>query len=368
MVRIIGQVRTTLSQILWIQGRAHLCSLMALAPAEVGLVSANNASSNAYLRFEISASRLAGMTRIPRLLLPALLIALCALPSFAQDWAKPMLDKSNRHHEYVQVMNGSRSITTFVAYPEVKQKAPVIVLIHEIFGESDWFKLQADELAAKGYIVVAPDLLSGMGPGTGGTDAVQGQGGRDAVTKAVTGLPADQVMSDLDAVTDYGKKLPSANGKLFVAGFCWGGSKTFSFATHRPDLTAAFVFYGTPPPAAEMAKINAPVYGFYGENDNRVGATIPQAVTDMKAAGKFYEPVTYKGAGHGFMRGGQDPAGTPADKQAFEDGFARMLKELKANAITKKKMAMMTRSRTQKILAQKIAPAMDCAETHAGSM
>ncbi len=276
-----------------------------------------------------------------------------------------MLDKSSRHHEYVPVTNGARTITTYVAYPEVKGKAPVIVLIHEIFGESDWFKLQADELAAKGYIVVAPDLLSGVGPNGGGTDALSAQGGRDAVTKAVMGLPADQVMSDLDAVADYGKKLPSASGKLFVAGFCWGGGKSFAFATHRADLSAAFVFYGPPPTTADMAKINAPIYGFYGENDARIGATIPQTVIDMKAAGKFYEPVTYTGAGHGFMRGGQDPAGTPADKKAFEDGFARMLKELKANT-TAKKMATATRPRHPG--ARKAAPAMDCSEMHAGLM
>ncbi len=280
----------------------------------------------------------------------------------AQDWAKAMLEKSNRHHEYVPVMSGSRTITTYVAYPEVKDKAPVIVLIHEIFGESDWFKLQADELAAKGYIVVAPDLLSGVGPRTGGTDALSAQGGKDAVTHAVMTLPPDQVMSDLDAVADYGKKLPSASGKLFVAGFCWGGGKAFSFATHRSDLSASFVFYGTPPPAADMAKINVPIYGFYGENDARIGATIPQTLTDMKAAGKIYEPVTYKGAGHGFMRGGQDPAGTPADKQAFTEGFARMLKELKAD--TKgKKMAMASAPRARAVKVSAAKP-VDCSEMH----
>ena len=305
------------------------------------------------------------MTRFARVLLPAFVLALCVLPCSAQDWAKAMLDKSNRHHEYVPVMSGGRTITTYVAYPEVKDKAPVIVLIHEIFGESDWFKLQADELAAKGYIVVAPDLLSGVGPGEGGTDALSAQGGRDAVTKAVMGLPPAQVMSDLDAVADYGKKLPSASGKLFVAGFCWGGGKSFAFATHRTDLSAAFVFYGPPPPAGDMAKINVPIYGFYGENDARIGATVPGTVTDMKAAGKFYEPVTYTGAGHGFMRGGQDPAGTPADKKAFEEGFARMLKELKANT-TAKKMAM--GSRPKHGLTRKGAPAVDCSEMHSGSM
>ena len=142
-------------------------------------------------------------------------------------------------------------------------------------------------------------------------------------------------MSDLDAVADYGKSLPSANGKLFVGGFCWGGGKSFAFATHRADLSAAFVFYGPPPPAADMAKINAPVYGFYAGNDARIGATVPQTVTDMKAAGKFYEPVTYADAGHGFMRAGQAPEAKPGDKKAFDEGFARLLKQLKANKTVK---------------------------------
>ncbi len=270
-------------------------------------------------------------------------VAGLTVPAGAQDWAKAALDKSSRHHDYVDITHDGRKVNTFIVYPEVREKAPVVVLIHEIFGLSDWFKLQADELAAKGFIVVAPDLLSGVGPNGGGTDALFATTGTtDPVTKAVMALPADQVTADLNAVADYGKKLPSANGKLAVAGFCWGGGKSFAFAAVRPDLSAALVFYGTPPPAAAMAAIHAPVYGFYGEMDARVDATIPQAVTDMKAAGKFYEPVTYKGAGHGFMRAGQAPApgadATPqqmemyaANKAAWEAGFARMVAELKKN-------------------------------------
>jgi carboxymethylenebutenolidase len=280
----------------------------------------------------------------PILLVPAILASsMLSTVAQAQDWAKTALDKSPRHREYVTVEHDGRKVTTYVVYPEISTKAPVVVLIHEIFGESDWFKLQADEIAAKGYIVVAPDLLSGMGPNGGGTDELFATtGSTDPVTKAVMGLPAAQVVADLNAVADYGKKLPAANGKLFVAGFCWGGGKSFDFATHRGDLSGAFVFYGTPPPAAAMAAINAPVYGFYGENDARVDATIPQTMTDMKAAGKFYEPVTYTGAGHGFMRAGQAPDATAANKKAWEDGFARLLKEMGANAKATKKMSMMS--------------------------
>jgi carboxymethylenebutenolidase len=303
------------------------------------------------------------MTILKRLFPSLLALAGCAATMIsgsnanAQDWAKAQLEKSSRHREYVVVEQGARKITTYVVYPEIKAKAPVVVLIHEIFGLSDWFKLQADELAAQGYIVVAPDLLSGMGPNGGGTDSL---GGQDGVTKAVMTLPADQVLADLDAVANYGKKLPAANGKLAVAGFCWGGGKSFGFATHRTDLSAAFVFYGTPPPAAAMAAIQAPVYGFYGENDARVDASIPQAVTDMKAAGKTYDPVTYAGAGHGFMRAGQAPEATPANKKAYEEGFARMLRELKANTGTMKKMASAMSSRKQTLVAKVDAPAVAC--------
>jgi carboxymethylenebutenolidase len=243
-----------------------------------------------------------------------------------QDWAVAMLEKSPRHREYVPITHDGRTVNTLVIYPEVKEKAPVVVLIHEIFGMSDWAKLMADEIAAKGYIVVEPDLLSGSGPNGGGTDSL---GAQDAVIQAIGKLDPAQVMADLDAVSDYGKKLPAASGKLAVAGFCWGGGKAFAFATHRPDLSAAFVFYGPPPKADAMASIMAPVYGFYGGNDARVDATIPQAIADMKAAGKAYEPVTYEGAGHGFMRGGQAPDARPGDKKAFDEGFARLQKLLK---------------------------------------
>ncbi len=277
----------------------------------------------------------------------------------AQDWAKASLEKSPRHREYVPVQAGGRVVNTFIVYPEVRSKAPVIVLIHEIFGLSDWAKLMADELAAKGYIVLAPDLLSGTGPGmmnpesaaagteatahadhmsgmtqgtasnsptaTNGTDSYKSM---DDITKAVSGLPPAQVMADLDAVADYGVKLPSANGKLFVTGFCWGGGKTFAFATHHQGIGAAFVFYGPPPPASDMTKITSPVYGFYAGNDARIDATLPDTITAMKAAGKMFEPVTYEGAGHGFMRAGQAPDTTPENKKAFEQSLSRLLSHL----------------------------------------
>ena len=254
------------------------------------------------------------MTRI------ALLSVLGVATLCAQDWARQAVDKSPRHREWVTVKHDGRSVETFIAYPEVSTKAPVVLVIHEIFGMSDWVEEVADEFAAAGYIAVAPDLLSGMAPGGGRTKDIPN--GR--VGEYIGKLPPDQITADLNAAGDYGKKLPASNGKLYVAGFCWGGGQTFRFATNRPDLAAAFVFYGPPPAADAMARIHAPVYGFYGGNDARISATVPDTQDKMKAAGKTYEPVIYEGAGHGFMRAGEQPDPTPANKKAREEAWSRL--------------------------------------------
>lgn len=251
---------------------------------------------------------------------------LFAVPANAQEWAKARLDQSPRHTEYINVRNGARTVQVFVDYPQVQGKAPVVLMIHEIFGLTPWAKEMADEIAAHGYIVVEPDLLSGMGPNRGGTDSFADQ---DAAVKAVSMLDPAQVSGDLNAAADYAQKLPSANGTLAVAGFCWGGGKSFAFATRRPDLDAAFVFYGPPPPTGALSNIHAPVYGFYAGEDARITATVPATEAAMKEAGKVYEPVVYPGAGHGFMRAGEAPDATQANRQAREKGFARLLELLK---------------------------------------
>jgi carboxymethylenebutenolidase len=286
-----------------------------------------------------------------------LVLSMGAQSAGAQDWAKANLDKSSRHGEYVTITEASgRKLQAWVVYPEVKGKAPVVVMIHEIFGQSDWAREMADEVAGAGYIVVEPDLLSGFGPAAGGAadspgapmdhDHMQVAPGAGAafvpatpggtaafpdqssVTKAVSSLNADVVTADLDAAADYGKKLPAANGKLFVAGFCWGGGKTFLFATHRKDLSGAFVFYGPPPPVEAMKNINAPVYGFYAGNDARISATVPDVTAEMKAVGKTYEPVIYDGAGHGFMRAGEAPDASAPNAAARTAGFTRLIEVL----------------------------------------
>jgi carboxymethylenebutenolidase len=247
-----------------------------------------------------------------------------SLTASAQDWAKKSLEKSPRHSEWVTLKHDNRSVQAFIVYPEVKTKAPTVVVIHEIFGLNDWARSVADELAAAGYIAIAPDLLSGFGPNGGGTSGFSSS--QDAM-KAVSGLDPDIVTADLNAAADYVKKLPSSNGKVAVAGFCWGGGQSFQFAANRRDLSAAFVFYGPSP--KDVSTINAPVYGFYGGNDNRIDATI--ADTQMKSAGKKYDPVTYEGATHAFMRIGEDPGNTnSANKTAHDQAWERWKALLKA--------------------------------------
>jgi carboxymethylenebutenolidase len=271
----------------------------------------------------------------------------------AQDWAKQRLAKSPRHQEWVKIKykpaggNAERVVSAFVVYPEVKNKATAVLVIHEIFGMSDWVQSLTDQLAEAGYVAIAPDLLSQMGPNRGGTSAVATVGS-NAVRIAIGELPPDQITADLNATSDYVSKLPAANGKVTVAGFCWGGGQAFRYATNNPGLKAAFVFYGPPPligqpPAlpvdkSALAKINAPVYGFYAGNDARINATVPATIDAMKELKKSYEVVTYEGAGHGFMRAGDAPEpvaptakGNPEDDKTAKDTYDSALTSYKAN-------------------------------------
>ena len=261
----------------------------------------------------------------------------------SQDWAKQRLAKSPRHQEWVKVKNGNREVNSFVVYPEVKNRATAVVVIHEIFGMSDWVQSLTDQLAEAGYIAIAPDLLSGMGPNGGGTSSLD----RNGVGQAIRDLPPDQITADLNAVADYVSKLPAANGKVVVTGYCWGGSQSFRFATNRPSLKAAFVFYGSAPTASgssstidkeALAKIAEPVYGFYAGNDARIDQTVPPTTEAMNELKKTYETVTYEGAGHGFMRAGDAPepaaptatGNKEADDKAKAD-FDKALAAYKAN-------------------------------------
>jgi carboxymethylenebutenolidase len=239
----------------------------------------------------------------------------------AQDWAKAGLNTSPRHSEWVDLKSGDRTIKAFVVYPERKEKTPVVIVIHEIFGLTDWVRGVCDQLAENGVIAIAPDLLSG-----------QTFEDVDGARKAISALPNEQVKADLDAAFGYALKIPACNGALAVCGFCWGGGVTFAYANENPKLKAAYSFYGpAPDETTKIANIPCPVYGFYAENDARVNATIPKAEELMKAAGKKYEPVIYEGAGHGFMREGESPNASEANKKARDDAWARwktLLKQL----------------------------------------
>jgi len=249
----------------------------------------------------------------------------------SQDWARQRLAKSPRHQEWVKVKNGTREVNSFVVYPENKNKATAVVVIHEIFGMSDWVQSLTDQLAEAGYIAIAPDLLSGMGPNGGGTSSLD----RNGVGQAIRDLPPDQITADLNAVADYIAKVPAANGKVVVTGYCWGGSQSFRYATNNPKIKAAFVFYGSAPASADgtpdktaLAKITAPVYGFYAGNDARINATLPKTTEAMTELKKTFDPVTYEGAGHGFMRAGEAPDANEANKKARDESWIRWKKIL----------------------------------------
>jgi len=243
-----------------------------------------------------------------------------------QDWARQAVEKSPRRREWVTVKHDGRAVESLVAYPQSRDKSPAIVVIHEIFGMTDWVESVADEFAEAGYLAIAPDLLSGMAPNGGRTkDFAANQ-----VGQAIGKLPPDQITADLNAVADYCRKLPACNGKVCVVGFSWGGGQAFRFATNRRDLSAAFVFYGSGPAAEAIASIQAPVYGFYAGADARINGTVPPTQEQMKAAGKSFEIVTYEGAAHGFMRAGAQPDATEANRKARAAAWVK-LKALRDN-------------------------------------
>lgn len=237
-----------------------------------------------------------------------------ALPAGAAD-AQARLAASPRHGEWVMYgAGGGDSVRAWVVYPERKEKAPVVLVVHEIFGLTPWIRAVADQLAADGFIAIAPDLLSGKKIPEGPNGPVQ-----DSAVAAIRTLNPDDVQRRLDAAASYGMSLPAAERRYGIVGFCWGGGTSFAHAVHAPGLGASVVYYGTSPGAAQLASVRAPVLGLYGGNDARVNSTIPAADSAMKAQGKTYEPHIFEGAGHGFLRqqDGQGGANLAATKQAW---------------------------------------------------
>jgi len=213
--------------------------------------------------------------------------------------AAARLASSPRHAEWVAIkVNATDSVMAWVVYPERKDKAPVVIALHENTGINTWTRSVADQLAADGFIAIAPDLTTMFRTGDLKADPASDQG------RAAIGQVTPEVGTRiLDAVAKYGMSLPSALPKYGIVGFCWGGGRSFLHATTAPGLGASVVYYGSPPTADQMAAIKAPVLGLYGGNDARINATIPATDSAMKALGKPYESHIFEGAGHGFLRG-----------------------------------------------------------------
>jgi carboxymethylenebutenolidase len=230
------------------------------------------------------------------------------------EHAKAQLNASPRHGEWADLKDGNDTISAWVVYPERPDKAPVVVIVHTIAGLTDWVRAVADQLASEGFIAVAPDLLSGKGPGGTNTPAE-----RDAAAALARALDPAEVMRRLSAVAEYGISLPAAAGEVGCIGYCWGGGICFDMATELRNLDAAVVYYGRSPSIGSLQRIQAPVLGLYGANDARINETIPPAEAELNRLGKSFEKHIYEGAGHGFLerQGGQDGANLKASQQAW---------------------------------------------------
>jgi carboxymethylenebutenolidase len=236
------------------------------------------------------------------------------LPPDAEH-ALARLNSSTRHGEWVMIsIPPSDSVRAWVVYPERETKAPVVVVIHEIFGLSDWIRAVADQFAADGFIAIAPDLLT-MKNLPAGSDSVALQ----AAVAAIRTLDPAQAQRMIDGVARYGMALPAAQPRYGVVGFCWGGGVSFEHATHAPSLGAAVVYYGVSPTTDKLSMVQAPVLGLYGGNDARVDATIPPADSALRALGKTYSHTVFEGAGHGFLRqqNGMNGANLTATQKAW---------------------------------------------------
>jgi len=244
------------------------------------------------------------------------------------DTASARLESSPRHGEWVDIDSHGDRIQAYVVYPERSDNAPVIVVIHEIYGLNDWARSVADQLAGEGFIAIAPDMLSGKGPNGGGSSSVDQQG----AVGLMRSLDSPEITRRLNMAAQYATALPAAGGRFGVIGFCWGGSASFNFATTRDDLGAAVVYYGTSPSNGALRRVRAPVMGFYGGDDQRVNATIEPASTEMDRLGRRYEPNIYEGAGHGFLRAqnGRDGANMRASEQAWPATIAFLKDELES--------------------------------------
>ncbi|HEX9780194.1 MAG TPA: dienelactone hydrolase family protein [bacterium] len=257
-------------------------------------------------------------------------IVLCGLlvwpaAAQAQEFALQALEESPRHLEWVEVPSGERRLHAFIAYPERPEPSLGVVVIHENRGLTDWVRSVADQLAAAGYVAIAPDLLSGDDDPNDRTSEFESS---DAAREALYALDPDRIISDLDAVQAYLEQLPASDGRTVVMGFCWGGAQAFRYAARADNLSATLVFYGRGPGEEEpIEAITAPVYGFYGGDDARINAGIPETASLMARHGKVYEHESYEGAGHAFMRAGDDSE-APGEVRRARDAAWRRVRDI----------------------------------------
>jgi carboxymethylenebutenolidase len=249
---------------------------------------------------------------------PSIQSSSAALPAGAND-VESRLAASTRHAEWAMVRVGTNdSVRAWVVYPERRTKAPVLIVVHEIFGLSTWIRGIADQLAADGFIAVAPDFLTGH-TGAFHPDSLPVDSARALIRR----LDPEEIQSRIVATARWAMALPAAFPRYGIVGFCWGGSVVFNHAVQAPSLGAGVAYYGAAPPPERLTPVRAPVLGLYGEQDERVNATIAPTDSMMRATGKTYEAQIFPGAGHGFLRA-QD-AHSGANLEATRRAWPAML-------------------------------------------
>jgi carboxymethylenebutenolidase len=212
--------------------------------------------------------------------------------------AESTVARTKMRHEWADVPVGRIKLHLWIEYPDGDAKAPVVVVLHPAVGLTAWVRAEADQLAVQGFIAVAPDLYSGMGPNGGNYDSFKFP---DDAIKAGARLSDKEALRRAKAALDYALRLPRANGKSASVGYDTGGAYSFRLAAEAPQLNAAVVFYGMPPEQTAMAKIKAPVLAFYGEVDPEFTSTVEPTTAAMKRLGKSFEAHIEPGASHGFM-------------------------------------------------------------------
>ena len=224
------------------------------------------------------------------------------------------IDSITTHGEWVKIKRGDQTIRAYVAYPERKTKAPAVIVIHEIYGLTEWEPTVADRLAKEGFVAILPDLLS--------TKHGQTPADQNKARELIGELEPERVTADLNAVYDYVNRLPAVErDHIGVIGFCWGGGQSFRYATNNPNLKAAVVAYGPAPDSADLKRIKAPVLGVYAEKDERINASLPNVAAKMQSAGKTFSYEMYPGTGHGFLKPGRDGYDTPQREKAWKRIF-----------------------------------------------